>query len=82
MVMVSDQKQSYLPGLYPPEGGTWNDRISCIETGPWANVTVCTDVNFKGQCMKIGGNQVVDLTNNSTYNNKISSIWKQTSRKR
>ena len=76
MAMVRSQYQSNLALLNVPEGGNWNDRISCIETGPNASVKVCTDANLKGKCMSISGSKMVSLSGNSTYNNKISSIKK------
>lgn len=77
--MVSNQSQSNLALLSVPSeygGGTWNDRISCIQTGPNASARFCTDKNFGGKCMDVSGGRLVSLSGNSTFNNKISSMRK------
>ena len=76
LVMVRNQYQSNLALLYPPEGGTWNDRISCIQTAENASVRVCTNASLGGSCKDISGGQTVSLSGDSTYDNKISSIRK------
>lgn len=75
MAMVRSQVQSNLANLYPPEGGSWNDRISCIQTAENASVRVCTDSEFRGTCKDISGGKMESLVGTG-YDNRISSIRK------